>query len=77
QLNKHLFLNNNHDAAGRADACPPPAAEPQESTPMGISRRQYATLRGVSEAAVRKAVTSGRITPEADSSIDPEPGNQH
>ncbi|MDO5623041.1 MAG: elements of external origin [Paracoccus sp. (in: a-proteobacteria)] len=38
---------------------------------MGISRRQYATHRGVSEAAVRKAIASGRITPEPDGSIDP------
>lgn len=38
---------------------------------MGISRRQYASHRGVSEAAVRKAIASGRITPEPDGSIDP------
>ncbi|MDO5623048.1 MAG: elements of external origin [Paracoccus sp. (in: a-proteobacteria)] len=37
---------------------------------MGISRRQYASHRGVSEAAVRKAIASGRITPEPDGSID-------
>ena len=38
---------------------------------MGVSRRQYATLRGVSETAVRKAIASGRITTEPDGTIDP------
>lgn len=38
---------------------------------MGVSRRQYAKMRGVSEAAVRKAIASGRITVEADNTIDP------
>lgn len=38
---------------------------------MGLSRRKYAEYRGVSESAVRKAIASGRITPEPDGSIDP------
>ena len=37
---------------------------------MGISIRAYARHRGVSDAAVRKAITAGRITPEADGTID-------
>ncbi len=40
-------------------------------TSMGLSRRQYAAHRGCSESAVRKAIATGRITPEADGSIDP------
>ena len=39
---------------------------------MGISIRAYARHRGVSDAAVRKAITAGRITPEADGTLDPE-----
>lgn len=39
---------------------------------MGVSRREYARLRGVSESAVRKAIGTGRITLEPDGSIDPE-----
>src|SRR5574338_814899 len=38
---------------------------------MGISIRAYARHRGISETAVRKALKSGRITTEADGSIDP------
>ena len=38
---------------------------------MGMSRRQYAAHRGVSHTAVGKAISSGRITLEADGSIDP------
>ncbi len=38
---------------------------------MGLSRRKYATHRGVSEKAVRKAIAAGRITVEADGTIDP------
>lgn len=38
---------------------------------MGISRRAYASLRGVSETAVRKAIKVGRITLEPDGTIDP------
>src|SRR5690606_22142790 len=38
---------------------------------MGLSRRAYAAHRGVSEAAVRKAIASGRITVEPDGTIDP------
>ena len=37
---------------------------------MGISIRAYARYRGVSDAAVRKAIAAGRITPEADGTID-------
>ena len=39
---------------------------------MGISIRAYARHRGVSDAAVRKAITAGRITPEVDGTIDAE-----
>jgi len=39
---------------------------------MGISIRAYARHRGVSDAAVRKAIAAGRITPEADGTIDAE-----
>ena len=38
---------------------------------MGLSRRAYAQHRGVSHTAVRKAIASGRITLEADGTIDP------
>jgi hypothetical protein len=37
---------------------------------MGISIRAYARHRGVSDAAVRKAIAAGRITPEADGTLD-------
>jgi phage terminase Nu1 subunit (DNA packaging protein) len=39
-------------------------------TDTGISRRQAAKALGVSEAAVRKALKSGRIAARADGSID-------
>jgi hypothetical protein len=39
---------------------------------MGLSIRAYARHRGVSDAAVRKAITAGRVTPEDDGTIDPE-----
>lgn len=38
---------------------------------MGVSRRKYAEMRGVSHTAVSKAIASGRITTEADGTIDP------
>lgn len=38
---------------------------------MGISIRAYARQRGVSDAAVRKAIKAGRVTPLADGTIDP------
>ncbi len=38
---------------------------------MGISIRAYARHRGVSDAAVRKAISTGRIGKEADGSINP------
>jgi len=38
---------------------------------MGVSRRKYAAMRGVSESAVRKAISTGRISVEADNTIDP------
>lgn len=38
---------------------------------MGLSRRKYAEYRCVSESAVRKAMSSGRITAEPDGTIDP------
>jgi len=37
---------------------------------MGISIRAYGRYRGVSDAAVRKAIAAGRITPEPDGTID-------
>jgi len=37
---------------------------------MGLSIRAYARHRGVSDTAVHKAIRAGRITPEADGSID-------
>ena len=37
---------------------------------MGLSIRKYATSRGVTEGAVRKAISSGRITPNEDGTID-------
>lgn len=39
---------------------------------MGISIRAYARHRGVTDSAVHKAIRTGRITPEADGTIDPE-----
>jgi len=39
---------------------------------MGLSIRAYARHRGVSHVAVRKAIESGRITPNADGTIDPQ-----
>ena len=39
---------------------------------MGVSRRKFASMRGVSEAAVRAAINSGRISVEADGTIDPD-----
>lgn len=39
---------------------------------MGLSIRAYARHRGVSHVAVKKAIDTGRITPEADGTIDPE-----
>ena len=38
---------------------------------MGVSRRSCAAQRGVSEAAVRKAIATGRITTLPDGTIDP------
>lgn len=38
---------------------------------MGVSRRSYAAQRGVSEAAVGKAIATGRITTRPDGTIDP------
>ena len=38
---------------------------------MGMSRRSYAAQRWVSEAAVRKAIATGRITTLPDGTIDP------
>ena len=37
---------------------------------MGLSIRAYARHRGVSDASVRKAIAAGRITPEADGTLD-------
>ena len=37
---------------------------------MGLSIRAYARQRGVSDAAVRKAIKTGRITPEPDGTIE-------
>jgi hypothetical protein len=38
---------------------------------MGLSIRAYARHRGVSDAAVRKAIKTGRITQEPDGTLDP------
>ena len=38
---------------------------------MGLSIRAYARHRGVSHVAVKKAIDSGRITPEPDGTIEP------
>lgn len=38
---------------------------------MGLSQRAYARHRNISEAAVRKAVKSGRISAMSDGTIDP------
>jgi len=38
---------------------------------MGLSIRAYARHRGVSHVAVKKAIDTGRITLEADGTIDP------
>ena len=38
---------------------------------MGLSIRAYARHRGVTDTAVHKAIRAGRITPEADGTIDP------
>ena len=43
---------------------------------MGLSLRAYARVRGCTEGAVRKAIASKRITPNADGTIDPERANQ-
>ena len=37
---------------------------------MGISIRAYARHRGVTDTAVHKAIRAGRVTPEADGTID-------
>lgn len=39
---------------------------------MGMSLRKYAAHRGVSLAAVQKAISSGRIQKEADGKINPD-----
>jgi len=39
---------------------------------VGLSRRAYALLRGVSHVAVGKAIASGRITTLPDGTIDPD-----
>jgi hypothetical protein len=39
---------------------------------MGMSQRAYGRHRGVSEAAVRKAIGSGRISAMPDGSIEPD-----
>jgi hypothetical protein len=43
-----------------------------EGEVMGLSIRAYARHRGVSHVAVHKAIDTGRITPEADGTIDPD-----
>ena len=39
---------------------------------MGLSIRAYARYRGVSHVAVKKAIDTGRISQEADGTIDPD-----
>lgn len=43
---------------------------------MGISIRAYARHRGVTDTAVHKAIRAGRITPEADGSINANRADQ-
>ena len=43
---------------------------------MGMSIRAYARHRGVSPSAVHKAIKTGRITPEEDSTLEPEKADQ-
>lgn len=43
---------------------------------MGLSIRAYARHRGVSHVAVIKAIEAGRITQEADGTINPEQADQ-
>ena len=43
---------------------------------MGVSRRKYAEMRGVSHQAVSKAIQTGRITTLPDGSIDPATANR-
>ena len=43
---------------------------------MGVSLRAYARMRGCTEGAVRKAIATKRITPNADGTLDPERANQ-
>ena len=43
---------------------------------MGMSIRAYARHRGVSDTAVRKAIASGRLTPEADGTVNAERGDR-
>ena len=38
---------------------------------MGVSLREYARHKGVSHTAVQKAIAAGRISTEADGTIDP------
>ena len=38
---------------------------------MGLSIRAYDAHRGVSHTSVRKAIRSGRLSPEPDGTIDP------
>ena len=40
-------------------------------SPMVLSQRAYAQHRGVSHEAVRKAIKTGRISPQPDGLIDP------
>ena len=43
---------------------------------MGLSIRAYARARGCAESAVRKAIATKRITPNADGTIDPVRANE-
>lgn len=43
---------------------------------MGVSLRAYARHRGVSDAAVRKAIKAGRITPLEDGTLDIKTADQ-
>ena len=43
---------------------------------MGLSIRAYARHRGVSHVAVKKAIDTGRITPEPDGTIEPQRADQ-
>src|ERR1039457_2191036 len=49
---------------------------PEAVESVGLSVRAYARVRGISHVAVLKAIKKGRITQNADGTIDPVRANQ-